>query len=259
MAEKKATEVAPLTFDNKKSYGKDYFSGANVKIFFGSILIDEITSLEYTLSENLAPIFGFQSHTWDRIARGTRYVQGSFAINFKEVGYLQTAIKRLTSDLKADMTDNSSGFADKEFWSKNKTKPLEVVMSQDKDAGIGSYYKMVDALESSFWGEGNVADQTKLRSKTTYFSPVYPGVNQKGNEIAMRENGFNILVEFNDPTQENCATYDDKYSTHTTQSIIGVQLQSVGKQIVSGTQEVQEVYSFMAKDLDGYMPGGSLM
>lgn len=253
-----ADKVAPLTFAESKSFNREYFSGANIKIYFGDILIDEVTSLEYTLTEQIAPIFGFQSYTWDKVARGNRYVQGSFSINFKEVGYLQTAINRLTSNLKGGQENQTSGYFDKKFWTDNKTKPLEVIMSQDKDKKIGSYYSMVKEMESAFWGEGETPDYAKARPETTYFYPVHELMDNKGSERMMRENGFNILVEFRDPTAENCSEYEFKNSTYTVQTIIGVQLQSKGKQITSQAQEVQEVYTFLARDIDGYMPAGSL-
>lgn len=69
-------------------FPEEFFSGADVVIYFGDTFIADLTGLEYTLIENLRPIYGYASYTWDAVKRGTRIVQGSFRIAFREAGYL---------------------------------------------------------------------------------------------------------------------------------------------------------------------------
>ena len=64
----------------KKDY-PEYFCGADVKFVIGHEEID-IISLEYTLNNNKSPIFGYESETFDAVAKGTILVQGNFVIPY---------------------------------------------------------------------------------------------------------------------------------------------------------------------------------
>lgn len=76
------------TRDNYQTYPYDYYSGADCKIFFGDIWVDDIMSIQYNVSQQKTPIYGYASQLYDAVARGQVIVQGSLAIAFKETGYL---------------------------------------------------------------------------------------------------------------------------------------------------------------------------
>lgn len=69
--------------------GKRYYSSLDAEIFFGSIYIDEITSIIWNMNQQVLPIYGYNSYTFDDLATGTRMVQGQFATNFIQSAYLQ--------------------------------------------------------------------------------------------------------------------------------------------------------------------------
>lgn len=81
-------------------FPEEYFTGADVAVYFGDTWVDEITGMQFTLQENVRPIFGYASRTWDGVARGSRVVQGQIRIAFKEAGYLYTIMDHL-GQLKA--------------------------------------------------------------------------------------------------------------------------------------------------------------
>ncbi|MGN0357148.1 MAG: hypothetical protein ACI4E0_04930 [Blautia sp.] len=83
----------------------NYYSGTDARIYFGDIWVDEIVEIEFGLQEQVAPIYGYGSYTWDVVARGNRVVVGQFAINFKEVGYLQTILNSLSSAMNTREED----------------------------------------------------------------------------------------------------------------------------------------------------------
>lgn len=72
------------TGQSKKGYA-NYYSGTDIRIYFGDNWIDEIVEIEWTMQEQLAPIYGFASYTWDKVARGNRFVQGSFLLTSKKL------------------------------------------------------------------------------------------------------------------------------------------------------------------------------
>ncbi len=69
-------------------YNLDYFSGAQVGIYIGDILIDEVTSIEWQAIQNRTPIFGYANQYFSAVSKGPVLIQGTFTINFKEAGYL---------------------------------------------------------------------------------------------------------------------------------------------------------------------------
>ncbi|MCK9429440.1 MAG: hypothetical protein M0R17_05510 [Candidatus Omnitrophica bacterium] len=76
------------TRDNYQTYPYDYYSSSDCKIFLGDIWCDDIVSIQYNCSQSKTPIYGYASQNFDAIAKGQILVQGTLAIAFKEVGYL---------------------------------------------------------------------------------------------------------------------------------------------------------------------------
>jgi hypothetical protein len=88
------------TRDNAKTYPYDYFAGTDCKIFFGDIWVDDIVTLQYTVSQSKSPIYGYASQNFDAVARGQVIVEGNLAVSFKEVGYLNVIQAQLESQRK---------------------------------------------------------------------------------------------------------------------------------------------------------------
>jgi len=85
------------TRDNYQTYPYDYYSGADCKIFFGDIWVDDIVGIQYNLSQSKTPIYGYASQYFDAIAKGQVIVQGSLMVAFKETGYLNVIQATLES------------------------------------------------------------------------------------------------------------------------------------------------------------------
>lgn len=252
MAEEQAV---PSYYNEIMSFSKEYFSGARVQIYFGDTFIEEITSLEYTLNENITPIYGFASTTFDKMARGTRIVQGSFTINFTESGYLQTILDRLSNKMTA-VTGNDNGI-------------VQPVISQYTDGMRGanieelmllegtSFDDAMQAYEDAMWNIGDKAKDLTNKKDTTYFYPMNANDVVTPYYSEMRDNGFNIFIDFGKNidlgriTCLNEGQYAGNNDVKTSQTILNVQLMAVSKRMGADNEPVQEVYTFLAKDLDG--------
>jgi hypothetical protein len=234
-------DYRPNTSTEYTRFRSEYFSGADVRIYFGDIWVDEITSLQFTLQEQVAPIFGYASFTWDKVARGSRYVQGSFAINFKESYYLHSVMNRLNSKM-TEAGRGSSGF--------NAEKWKEGVDIEHLIASEGNNFDVIaDEFEKSMWGQGLMTGQQSVRPKTTYFAPTHSSGGSdvdSFNRPELADSGFNILIGYG-PMNEK----DGMKNTETTHSLVGVQLTGVSQIVGGDGQPVQEQYSFIARDLDG--------
>lgn len=252
--------VAPgmTTVSSLQKFGKEYFSGANVQIYMGDTYIDEITSLEYTLQENVTPIYGFASHTWDAIARGTRLVQGSFAINFREAGYLNTVLDRLSQKMD-NASDGRRGFdnaADilklqESEWNIQGMTIEQLLAQEDAD-----FDSITLAYEEAIWGAGERGMDFGARQHDSFFYPTNKMAKNSVSQSSLRKDGFNILIDFGrnmDLGRIKCleAYEENMNQVKTQQALINIQLTSMGKQVTVNGQAVQEVYTFIARDVDG--------
>jgi len=82
-------------------YNNDYFSGAQVAIYIGDVLVDEVTSISLAVAQSKAPLYGYASMLFDGVSRGNVIVEGEFSINFKEAGYLWLILNRYRAMVKA--------------------------------------------------------------------------------------------------------------------------------------------------------------
>jgi hypothetical protein len=219
-------------------FKSEYFTGADIRIYFGDIWVDEITSLQFTLQEQVAPIYGYASYTWDKVARGARSIQGSFTVNFKESYYLQAVLNSLSSKMKGN--SKSTPMFDTKQWKDGV----------DIEHLISSFDVVADEFEKSFWGEGLLTSQSSKKNKGTYF---YPNIGNDGgsevlslNQSELADSGFNILIGYG-PMNEK----DGMKASETAHSLIGVQLTGVSQLIGGDGQPIAEQYTFIAKDLDG--------
>lgn len=245
---------SPNTSTEYTRFQNEYFAGSDVRIYFGDVWVDEITNLQFTLQEQVTPIYGYASYTWDKVARGTRYIQGSFAINFKESYYLHYVMNSLSSKLKAE--DKETPVFSAASW-KEGTSVEHLIETADTPA----FESIADEFEKSLWGESSNDQMTSLvtrRKNDTFFSPEHRGNNKEGDGViydstsqkALADEGFNILINYG-PMNE----VGGMKASVTAHSLIGVQLTGVSQVIGGDGQPVQEMYSFIARDLDGNVAG----
>jgi len=78
-----------------QQFPEEFFSGADVVIYFGDTWLADITGLQFELAEHVRPVYGYASYTWDVVKRGVRLVNGQFRIAFTEAGYLYRVLDHL--------------------------------------------------------------------------------------------------------------------------------------------------------------------
>lgn len=71
-----------------QEFPAEYFSGADVAVYFNNQWLEDITHVNFRLFEQVRPLYSYASYTYDKLLRGTRLIQGEFRIAFKEPGYL---------------------------------------------------------------------------------------------------------------------------------------------------------------------------
>jgi len=81
-------------------YNVDYFSGSQVAIFVGDIFVDEITAIAFNAQQSRRPLYGYADQHFRAMSKGQILIQGQFAINFKEAGYLWLILNEYKKKIK---------------------------------------------------------------------------------------------------------------------------------------------------------------
>lgn len=235
-----------------KRFTEEYFAGQDVRIYFGDMWVDEIVGLNFTLVENVAPIFGYASYVYDTVARGSRQIQGSFRINFKEAYYLHAILNQLDYEMQ-DRTiafTGTTNFSDKEMQSNNITVDhlmgtVESVYTDDQ------FEKLALQFEKSLWGDSMdtsgaasiMQSHTNDRGNGSWFYPE----DIKPN---LAKYGYNILILYGPYTQTYAPDATTEKVSTTTHSLTGVHLTGVSQIVDNTGQPIYEEYTFIARDLD---------
>lgn len=73
--------------DNTKNnpYYEEYYSAADTVFMFEGKPFEQIVSFQFAINNSKGPVYGYFSEDYDAIARGTRIVQGQFAVAMADV------------------------------------------------------------------------------------------------------------------------------------------------------------------------------
>lgn len=81
--------------DNVRLFPYEYFTGADVELFVGPRKLTDISAISYQVTEQLLPIFGYASRTFDDMAQGTRLASGQIMLPFRSSGGLMEEVEKL--------------------------------------------------------------------------------------------------------------------------------------------------------------------
>lgn len=84
---------------------KRYFSSLDAEIFIGGERILDINRIDFSYEEKKLPIYGFNSFIPSRIIVGQKIIQGTFVINFTEVGYIANLLEKVDESAIANEWD----------------------------------------------------------------------------------------------------------------------------------------------------------
>lgn len=84
---------------------KRYFSSLDAEIFIGGERILDINRIDFSYEEKKLPIYGFNSFIPSRIIVGQKIIQGTFIINFTEVGYIANLLEKIDESAIANQWD----------------------------------------------------------------------------------------------------------------------------------------------------------
>ena len=278
-----AQEAPP---DRRGIYNVEYFSGTQASIYIGDVWVDEITSFAYSVQQSRVPLYGYADELFRDVSKGQVIVQGQFTINFKEAGYLFLILDRYRQVLKGResvMRGAASPFLASDIvnqvnierlingeisvFERNKVlRDLADLNAQSGGQGpiYDDFRKKRNELGASFnQGTGATAaaslggfasdarQQGGVGSAENLFEVFEDAVWQKPQEELDAEtrrpddtrlNPFDIYLTFGDFAGNNSAN-------HTIQKLSEVHIIGSAKQLVPDGQPIQEVYTFIARNL----------
>lgn len=100
-------------------FTEEYYSSTDVKIYMDDIEQSEIAYISYSLQEQLKPIYGYSSRTFDDIAIGNRIVTGVFKVPIKNPEAqtpLSTILERANTSTLEDYNENQEELIDAIEW-----------------------------------------------------------------------------------------------------------------------------------------------
>ena len=228
----------------------DFYSGSQITVWFGNILIDDINSIQWVRTQNKMPLYGYASQLFDGVADGIVMIQGTFTINFRQQGYLSAimdSIKGLYNTLAPTDALSKTSF-DKNSWPvikqliaghlKNGTFGPKTIQDIQDLGNSPDFFDTVKLYEDVIWGDKQDLD------------PVTDGVDVSQSIDIPR--GFNILISYGNPSHADTTTLADNMQS-TTKSIVGVHLTGESQMIRVGGQPIQEQYSFIARNTDSFI------
>lgn len=245
-------------------FNSSYYSGLDVSVYFGNIFLDECIQLQYSEMEQVRPIFGYADYTFRHVSHGARIVQGSFAINFKDAGYMLKLLEYLDDPdrvndviehIAAQQIQNSSKMGDipsKQIYQSTSENPnngwpvtrvalsrdlsLEDIVNNDGASDPDIYRRIMDNLKRQHWGEAAVAPGTPNISSADQSAKyqVTPGV------ISV---GFDIIIKYGQPED----SYGGKPGWGTLETIKDCHITGFQKTIDDSGRNVIENYNFIAR------------
>lgn len=227
-------------FSYKSEYSLDYFSGAQAHIYIGGILLDEVTSLQWSVHQAKVPIYGYASQLFKEMAKGSVLVQGQFSINFIEPNYLYSVLDAVNMQ-KVPMGRQEN---EKRFEEQLK-KSLNALSSSSDPNAAAEQWKAIKALE-----EKNKEEVDNFFFKKMNDVLWGPSESEKiqttpGQVDDSSINGFDIKIDFK---------WEDSQSPQTSQTIKNVHILGSSSALMIDEQPIQEVYSFYAQSVQNYLP-----
>lgn len=107
---------------------EEYYSSTDTKIYIDDIEQTEISYINYSLQEQLKPIYGYSSRTFDDVAIGNRIVTGAFKVPIKNPEAQtprETIIEKSKTSIIEDYNETQQDLIDAIDWISEGTPDVE--------------------------------------------------------------------------------------------------------------------------------------
>lgn len=234
----------------------DYYSGSQITVWFGDILLDDISSIQWSRSQNKKPIYGYSSQQFDAVAKGVVIIQGSFVINYRQAGYLSLVMNEITR-LYTNTQDTGNWPEIRQMIGlhlRNGTFGPKTAQEIQDIAKSPNFIELAKTYEDIIWGDlATGTAQTEGYGTVSTAPPGYDTASSIASaDVTQHEripDGFNIIITYGNNSMNDKRRLND-YLQSTVKSLNGVHLVGDNQVIQVGGQPVQEQYDFIARGTD---------
>lgn len=233
---------------NYQRFTSEYFSGCNMLLYFGDIVIDEIVAIQFEIQEKVAPIYGYSSYNYDKMVHGSRLITGQFKINFVESGYLQGVMKSIFEQNNGSRAslfngDIAIGRATEKIRIENLSS--KAFIDKIKNATSAEIQEEAELYERAIWSQN--ASGTNTERSVLERQQFVPSKNKQSFNRVFNNNdvGFDILIHYGPGFESDATSMGVNTSIET---LNDVHITGCSKVIDPSGQPIQELYSFMARD-----------
>ncbi len=262
-------------------YNVDYFSGAQMAVYIGDVWVDEITSISYAVQQSRSPLYGYADQLFKDVSKGQVLIQGEFAVNFKEAGYLflvldrfQTLINNRPSVLNVHHKAFGPGTTKGTPFSGNRGEflqgeTIESLINNDNQLNTFERNKVFEAIAAS--DERTTAGDERGRQSASTSLGGFSSTTRSTGGIGLAENIFEAFEDaiwkrpekleeltrrIDDPRLSPFDVFmafgdfaGDNSANHTIQKLTDVHIIGQARQVIIDGQPIQEAYSFIARNL----------
>lgn len=131
---------------------KRYYSNIDAEIYVNGKWAEDISSIQWDISQQITPLYGYNSYIFDDVAQGSRLINGSFTIAFTRPRIIEeflneyTALKEGSSTASFEDTQSSLNTVKvklnengKKITSNNPHQPIWAQGNFDIDIVCGEY------------------------------------------------------------------------------------------------------------------------
>ena len=213
-----------------------YYSGTDTLVYFNTIWVPEITSIAFSGTPTDKPIFGYSDEQWAAFAKGNYIVEGQISINFVETGYLHKVMRMVM----ADYLDNTerNGLEQQISETERYKRSIEFLSGQvdpSKYDTSAEYYKVAkeasETLKDSIWG--------RTKNNLQY-------IHRVDQLSALRAANGGALM----PPLDILIMYGNVNGEHQLHKLADVRFVGTSQTVENNGLPIQEVYTFIARDLD---------
>jgi hypothetical protein len=209
--------------------------------------VEEIVALDFSLAEQVMPVYGYNSFVFDAIARGKRIISGSFTINFKRAGYLKTILdEAIGLNYEFNQLRNKGKISENDF---EKYKLEDILQLSGK-----KFDEIATKFEDAIWGIEEQESELIATSDYPYFPNVNEGFDIRITYGPKKESEDMRIKERINPQNQN--KRKGSLPSTTVDVINNVQIMSFARSnMATGTdgRVLTETYTFVARDINGTM------
>lgn len=260
---KKDTKTLPKAISQPtqaRAFEDRYYSGIDVSVYFGPTLIEEAVSIQWQLVENVLPLYGYHRYTFQKVARGTRVVQGTFTLNFQNPTYIDEVIATAINGDPESVLAKQQGLL--------KTVPAQTYRPAsfygfEEVANSSSGNSTAKALKDAYWGQITSSVDNNSSSTITINRPRFTGSPARSfiNTMKEADAGFPITIKFDkkeldfveiDYIVKNMGqTLPKEKKEVPIQTLTNVHITNMSESIDDSGQAVVNVFSFIGSDVVG--------